>query len=73
MIPTLATSPFCGPCKLLKTRLDEIGAKYEIRDMMEHREYFTQYQIRSVPVLITAEAEKICGVDQILAYFQEKP
>lgn len=73
MNPTLATSTFCGPCKLLKTRLDEIGANYEIRDMVEHREYFNEHQIRSVPVLITAETEKIYGADKILAYFQEKP
>lgn len=56
---------------MIKTRLDELGVAYEVRDMMTDRDYFVQHQIRSVPVLITSEAEKIFGPNEILAYFQK--
>lgn len=67
--PVLATSEFCGPCKMLKPRLDQMNAVYETRDMVVDREFFTEYAIRSVPTLITPEGDKIGGSDQILAYF----
>lgn len=73
MKPILATSAFCGPCKMLQKRLTEIGAVYETRDMAEDREFFQKHQIRSVPVLITSETEKVMGTSEILEFFQKNP
>jgi glutaredoxin len=70
MKPILATSQFCGPCKLLKDRLDPNS--YEVRDMEENRDYFIENGIRSVPMLIIGN-EKITGFEPILAYFRENP
>jgi glutaredoxin len=70
MKPILATSQYCGPCKLLKDRLDPNS--YEVRDMEENRDYFVENSIRSVPTLIIGSM-KITGTDQILAYFRENP
>ena len=72
MIPTLATSTFCGPCKMLKSRLDAGGFSYAVADMMEDRIFFQDNAVRSVPTLVT-ESGNISGVDAILAYFQENP
>jgi glutaredoxin len=68
--PILATSQFCGPCKLLKSQLDPNS--YEVRDMMEDRDFFVENGIRSVPMLIIGSV-KITGTDQILGYFRENP
>ncbi len=68
MKPILATSKFCGPCKLLKTHLDPNS--YEVRDMEADRAFFVQNDIRCVPTLVT-ESMKIVGFNKILAYFKE--
>ena len=70
MKPILASSQFCGPCKLLKDRLDPNS--YEVRDMESDRAFFIEHGIRSVPMLIIGN-EKITGFEPILAYFRENP
>jgi len=70
MKPILATSQYCGPCKLLKERLDPNS--YEVRDMEENRDFFVENGIRAVPMLIIGSV-KITGTEQILAYFRENP
>lgn len=70
MKPILATSAFCGPCKMLKETLDPNS--YEVRDMEKDREFFMENGIRSVPTLIVGE-RKITGTAQIMDYFRETP
>jgi glutaredoxin len=70
MKPILATSQFCGPCKLLKDRLDPNS--YEVRDMEENRDFFVENGIRAVPMLVIGSV-KITGMDKIIAYFDENP
>lgn len=70
MKPILATSQFCGPCKILKDTLDPNS--YEVRDMVSDRDFFMEHGIRSVPTLVVGN-EKITGFDQISAYFRENP
>ena len=70
MKPILATSVFCGPCKMLKETLDPNS--YEVRDMEKDRDFFMENGIRSVPTLIIGSV-KITGTAQIMDYFRENP
>jgi hypothetical protein len=70
MKPILATSTFCGPCKMLKDSLDPNS--YEVRDMEKDRDFFVENRIRSVPTLLVGE-RKITGAVEISAYFRENP
>ena len=51
----LATANFCGPCKVLKSRIDKEGLsdKIEIKIMEDDPQFFKDLNIKSVPQLLT--------------------
>jgi glutaredoxin len=65
---TLATSEFCGPCKLLKETLEQKGISVEYKDLSRDTDFFIAHGIRSVPTLVTVEGECIAGADSIVKY-----
>jgi thioredoxin 1 len=58
--PTLVDfyADWCGPCRMLKPILDEIGEEYGDKvnivkiNVDEYQELATEYQVRSIPTLI---------------------
>lgn len=64
--PALATSDYCAPCKLLKKQIAELDLDVEIKDLIQHKDFFLKHGIRSVPTLITLSGEIVTGVDAIL-------
>jgi hypothetical protein len=69
--PTLATSEFCGPCKILKTQLEQYGADYDTRDLSRDAAYFIGNSIRSVPTLVCPDGTKLQSSAEILDYFKK--
>ena len=72
MNKTLATSKTCGPCHMLKARLEKSAISVNIKSMndAENISWFREKGIRSVPVLIIEddegnELERISGVEDI--------
>ena len=47
----LATSKFCGPCKLLKSEFEKKGIDIEYKDSIEDVNFFIENKIKSVPTL----------------------
>lgn len=69
----LATANFCGPCKVLKSRIDKEGLtdKIEIKIMEDDPQFFKDLNIKSVPQLLTFTEDQefisiIQGADDIL-------
>ena len=69
--PTLATSEFCGPCKILKTQLEQSAASYDTKDLSRDAGYFIENGIRSVPTLVCPDGTKITSSAEILDYFKK--
>lgn len=69
--PTLATSEFCGPCKILKTQLEQSAASYDTKDLSRDAAYFIENGIRSVPTLVCPDGTKITNSAEILDYFKK--
>lgn len=49
--------PNCVKCKQTKKLLDNMGAKYEEINGLEHTELLEQYKIQAVPVLINTDTK----------------
>lgn len=69
---TLATSNSCGPCSMLKSRLDKMGLTVENKsyDDIQNIEWFKKHGIRNVPRLVVEDGdtvEIIEGMDDIIA------
>ena len=71
----LATSKFCGPCHLLKRKLQDDKLEVETIDMEEDTDKFRHYGVRSVPRLLVIEndevTETIQGSDEIIKRIKE--
>jgi glutaredoxin len=71
----LATSKFCGPCHLLKRKLQDDNLEVETIDMEENTDKFRHYGVRSVPRLLIVEndevTETIQGSDEIIKRIKE--
>lgn len=69
----LLTASFCGPCQLLKSKLQKEGLldKVELINMEDNQEPFKKYGIKSVPRLIVENSdgplEVIQGSEEIIA------
>jgi len=68
----LATSKTCGPCHMLKAKLEKFSISVNIKSMNdpENIAWFREKGIRSVPVLIIEddngeELERVSGVEDI--------
>jgi glutaredoxin len=71
-IPKLVTTEFCGPCKMVKSKLHEMHAQYELVDLLENRELSTRYGIRKVPALVLEDEKRVLfGSDEIIKYFSD--
>lgn len=73
MIKTLATSKTCGPCHMLKAKLEKSSISVNTKNMndSENIPWFREKGIRAVPVLIIEddegnEVDRISGVEDIL-------
>jgi glutaredoxin len=71
----LATSKFCGPCHILKRKLQDDNLEVETIDMEEDTDKFRHYGVRSVPRLLIVEndevTEVIQGSDEIIKKIKE--
>jgi glutaredoxin len=68
---TLATSDQCGPCHMLKNKLEAKNLKVEIKSFNdpENIEFFRKHEIKSVPRLVVEGGDKveiIQGMDDII-------
>lgn len=67
----LATSITCGPCHMLKNKLEKLGLEVEIKDYTDpdNIEWFKKHQIKSVPRLVIEDGDSveiIQGTDDII-------
>ena len=62
----LLTASFCGPCQLLKSKLQEEGLldKIESVNMEDNLEIFKKYDVKSVPRLIVETSDTLFEVVQ---------
>jgi glutaredoxin len=71
----LATSKFCGPCHLIKRKLQDDNLEVETIDMEENTDKFRHYGVRSVPRLLIVENEEVTeviqGSDEIIKTIKE--
>lgn len=65
----LITAAWCGPCKLLKSQLEEANIGVEIIDVDENMEYVQNLGIRAVPTLVVNDSDLISN--NIFDYFKE--
>ena len=69
----LLTANFCGPCQLLKSKLEKENLldKVEVINMEDNQELFKKYNVKSVPRLIVENSdilfEVIQGAEDIIA------
>jgi hypothetical protein len=70
--PILATSKFCGPCKLLKVEFEKQGINIEYKDSVEDVTFFIENKIKSVPTLVMPNGDKITGAEAIMTSLKEK-
>ena len=71
----LATSKFCGPCHMLKRKLDDEKLQVSMIDMEEDTDTFRKYGVRAVPTLLVLQddnvLEKIQGTNEIFNKIKE--
>jgi thiol-disulfide isomerase/thioredoxin len=62
----LLTAGFCGPCQLLKSRLqkENLLEKIEFINMEDNQEPFRKYGIKSVPRLVVESSDTLFEVIQ---------
>jgi len=58
----LASANFCGPCKVLKTKLDANNIVVEIKQMEDNSEFFKLHNIKAVPQLLVFEKDELRDV-----------
>lgn len=71
----LATSATCGPCQVVKKYIKDHNINVTIKDVADDPDFFRQYGIRSVPVLIITHDNghiRYDGAQDILDYFKEE-
>jgi hypothetical protein len=66
----LASAGFCGPCKVLKSRIEKEGFKVQVKQMEDEIDFFKLHGIKSVPCLLIFNGDKLIdkvnGSDDIL-------
>jgi len=66
----LASAGFCGPCKVLKSRIVAENLTVEIKQMEDEVDFFKLHSIKSVPCLLVFNSDglidKVSGSDDIL-------
>lgn len=69
---TLASSEFCGPCKMIKKYLAENSISVAVINMEDDQKFFMENGIKTVPVLLSSDGARYAGVDAILGHFSAK-
>lgn len=66
----LATSKQCGPCHMIKSKIEKLGLEVEIREHSpETSEWFSKHKITAVPRLVIEDGDNveiIQGMDDII-------
>jgi glutaredoxin len=67
----LATSSSCGPCHMIKSKIQKLGLTVDIKDFSDpvNREWFTKHDIKAVPRLVIEDGDDvqiIQGMDDII-------
>jgi glutaredoxin len=70
MKPILATSAFCGPCKMVKEYIQKNNIDIEIKSMEDDLAFFKEQNIKSVPILVTDRIH-YSGAERIIKYFKD--
>jgi hypothetical protein len=60
----LASASFCGPCKMLKSRIDAERLNVEVKQMEDESEFFRQHNIKTVPRLLIFKGDELVEVIQ---------
>jgi thiol-disulfide isomerase/thioredoxin len=60
----LASASFCGPCKMLKSRIDTESLNVEVKQMEDESEFFRQHNIKTVPRLLIFKGDELVEVIQ---------
>jgi glutaredoxin len=73
---TLLSSRTCGPCHMLKSKIDQKGLNVDILWFSEPEsfEFFRKHNIRAVPRLVIEDGDSveiIQGIDDILAKIEQ--
>jgi thiol-disulfide isomerase/thioredoxin len=72
----LASASFCGPCKMLKSKIDAEGLTVEIKQMEDEIDFFKQHDIKSVPRLLVFKNDELLdtvrGPDQIIQRIKDE-
>jgi thioredoxin 1 len=67
----LATASWCGPCQMLKSKLNKENIQIEFKQADDDREFFKKYNIKSIPRLIILKndelLESVQGMDDIIS------
>lgn len=70
----LATSPLCGPCKIVKKYIEDNTLQVTIKDVSDDLQFFKDHGITSVPTLLVKEGGLVTsryqGSPDILKYLQ---
>lgn len=71
----LATSKTCGPCKLLKDRIEKLGLEVDIIDIFDNIEWTKKHGIKSVPRLVIEDGDNVeivQGMEDIIEALKNK-
>ena len=60
----LASAGFCGPCKVLKSRILKEDLKVEIKQMEDELDFFKLYNIKTVPRLLVFKGDELIDTVQ---------
>lgn len=69
---TLATSEFCGPCKIVKQYIADHKLDIAFINMEDNIEFFAKHDIKSVPVLLNSDGTRYSGMDMVLGHLSGK-
>jgi glutaredoxin len=72
----LLTSPTCGPCHMIKSKIKTENLNVEIKDFsnVEDIEFFKKHNIKAVPRLVIEDGDSveiIQGMDDIMKVIRE--
>ena len=60
----LASAGFCGPCKVLKSRIIAENLKVEIKQMEDELDFFKLHNIKTVPRLLVFKDDELIDIVQ---------
>jgi thioredoxin-like negative regulator of GroEL len=71
----LVSASWCGPCSLLKKRINDQKLQVDIVDVDSNVDFVREYSIKSVPTLVVIEDDgtfsHVRGADEILSIIKD--